>query len=262
MPPLAELQAQMRRAIAGGGDDGVVCHLTGPRHPAKRLAIHRRHYETSLVNALLQKFPATAWLVGSSLLADAARAFARSHPPAAPCIAEYGQDFPAFLSGRREASALPYLQDFSELEWHIGHVAVAVDAPSLTIAALSSVNAGGLPELQLKLQPGLRYLAPAWPVDELMRLFLSDSAPASLALEREQIGLELRGARGAFGFARLGPAEFSFRRAIADGATIAVAAEGAIQLNAALDLTAAFFRLFAEALVVAVMTPAPPERVQ
>jgi hypothetical protein len=262
LPPLAELQTQMRRAIAGGGDGGIVSHLAGPRHPAKRLAIHRRHYETSLVNALLQKFPATAWLVGTPLLADTARAFARSHPPTAPCIAEYGQDFPAFLSARREASALPYLRDFSELEWHVGHVSVAVDAPSLTIATLSSIDAGGLPDFQLKLQPGLRYLAPAWPVDELMRLFLSDSAPASLALEREQIGLELRGARGAFDFARLGPAEFSFRHAIAGGATIAVAAEGALQLNAAFDLTAAFSRLFAEALVIAVTASAPPDRAQ
>ncbi len=262
MPPLAELQSRVRRALTGAGSDGIAALLAAPHHPEERFAIHRRHFEVSLVDALLQKFPATAWLVGTPLLADAALAFARSHPPTAPCIAEYGQDFPAFLSARREASALPYLQDFSELEWHIGHVSIAVDEPPLTVAALSSLDATVLPDLKLKLQPGVRYLAPAWPVDELMRVFLSKSAPASIALHREQIWLELRGARGAFDFARLEPAEFAFRRAIAGGTTMAIAAEAALHVNAAFDLTAAFSRLFASKLVVAVTAPDLPEQTQ
>lgn len=262
MPRLAELQSQVRRAITGNGDDGIVSMLAGPRHPAKRLAIHRRHYETSLVNALLQKFPATAWLVGTPLLADAALAFARTHPPRAPCMAEYGQDFPEFLSARRDTFALPYLEGFSELEWHIGQVSIAVDEQPRAVAALSSLDASVLPGLKLKLQPGVRYLAPAWPVDELMRVFLSKSAPASVALHREQIWLELRGVRGAFDFTRLEPAEFSFRRAIAGGATVAVAAEAAFVINAAFELTAAFSRMFAENLVTAVAALDSPEQTQ
>ena len=262
MPPLAELQSQMRRAIAGGGGDGVASLLAGARHPAKRLAIHRRHYETSLVNALLQKFPATAWLIGTPLLADAARSFARSHPPAAPCIAEYGQDFPAFLSARREAFALPYLEDFGELEWHIGQVSVAIEEPPLTIATLSSHDAAELPDLRLDLQPGVRYLAPDWPVDELMRVFLSRSAPDSFTLHRERVWLELRGARGAFDFVRLEPAEFSFRRAVADGASVAIAADVALHVNAAFDITAVFSRMFSERLVTAVAASDSSERRQ
>lgn len=251
MPSLAELQLQMRCAVTGD-NDGVVSLLAGSRDPAKRLAIHRRHYETSLVDALVQRFPATAWLIGTTLLADVALAFARSHPPAEPCIAEYGQDFPRFLSAQAGTSTLPYLEGFSELEWHIGRVAVAVDAPPLQAAALSSFAAATLPDLTLTLQPGVRYLAPAWPVDELIRLFLSNSAPACFALDQQRIWLELRGTRGAFDFSRREPAEFSFRRAIAGGASVAVAAEAAFHADTAFDLTAAFTRMFADNLVIAV----------
>jgi hypothetical protein len=257
LPPLAEVQSRICRSIAGGADDGVASLLAGSSHPTERLAIHRRHYETSLVKALLQKFPATAWLIGTEPLADAALAFARKHPPMTPCIAEYGQDFPEFLSARDRTSTLPCLQGFSELEWHVGQVSVAIDDAPLAIAALSLLDATGLPDVTLRLQPGLRYLAPAWPVDELMRMFLSNCAPDSFALHGEQTWLELRGARGEFRFTRLEPAEFSFRRAIAGGATVAVAAETAFQANDAFDLTAAFSRMFADDLVTGVAAPMP-----
>lgn len=262
MPPLADVQARMRRALTGAGSDGVAALLAGTRHPEKRFAIHRRHFEVSLVNALLQKFPATAWLIGTPLLADAALAFARRHPPTAPCIAEYGQGFPEFLSAMRDASALPYLQGFSELEWNIGQVSVALGDPSLTSAALSSIDPAALPDLTLRLQPGIRYLECAWPVDVLMQLFLSGSAPARFALQCEQIWLELHGARGDFDFVRLDPAEFSFRRAVAGGATMAVAAEAAFDTNAAFDLTGAFLRLFASQRVVAMTAPDSPGPIQ
>src|SRR5215472_14599505 len=91
--PLAETQAGLRRAVVAGDPTSIVPMLVGGRDVARRLAIHQRNYETSLVNALLGKFPATGWLVGSGFLTQAARDFIRNHPPNAPCIAENGQEF-------------------------------------------------------------------------------------------------------------------------------------------------------------------------
>ena len=64
--------------------------LVGGLDPVKRLDIHRNHYETSLVSAMLGRFPATGWLVGPSSLHEAASAFVRRHPPTAPRVAAYG----------------------------------------------------------------------------------------------------------------------------------------------------------------------------
>lgn len=258
MPPLVELQSQLRSAVTGGDVPDLASLLSGLGAPDSRLAIHRRHYETSLVNALLQKFPAIAWLVGTPLLTEAARRFARAHPPTAPCIAEYGESFPEFLSTMPETAEFPYIGSFGELEWHIGQIAVAIDRPALTLSDLVSIESDLLPDLALRLQLGLRYLRSNWLVDELMKLFLSDSAPCSFALNHAECRMELRGSRGTFSFSRLRTDDFAFRSAISAGATIAQAAQSAVQINATFDLTVAFSKLFSEGLVTSVATVEEP----
>lgn len=252
MPSLAELQERVRQAVTGGDAAALASLLAGGGR--RRLAIHRRHHETSLVNALLQKFPATAWLIGTPLLTDAAARFVRAHPPTAPCIADYGEQFPEFLSAMPETAHLPYLQDFSALEWHLGHVAVELEEPAVEPRALAAFDPGRLPDITLGLQPGLRYLNTDWPVDELMQLFLSDTAPDSFTLDQGEVWLELRGSRGTFGLSRLPPGDFAFRSALADGSTVGVAAHAAFQIDDGFDLAAAFSAVIANGLITAVAT--------
>src|SRR6516165_1172156 len=98
MPSLAEMQLRIRRAVVDGDTAGIAPLLIGGRDPGQRLAIHQRHYRSSLVAAIRTKFPATAWLLGMPFLDEAAKQFVRQQPPAAPCIAEYGEEFPRFIS--------------------------------------------------------------------------------------------------------------------------------------------------------------------
>src|SRR5438093_1939885 len=128
--PLAEVQALFRQAVVTGEKSRLVPLLSGGRYPAKRLAIHQRHYETSLVTALLGKFPATTWLTGTRFVTEAATRFVHDRVPQAPCIAEYGREFPMFLSSCRGAVRVPYLNDFAELEWQVGQLAIAVEEPA------------------------------------------------------------------------------------------------------------------------------------
>src|SRR5437867_5740600 len=129
MPSLLEIQRAMRDAVVADAAGALLPFLAGGRDPAARLAIHCHHYHASLTRALLEKFPAVTWLTGERFATAAAQAFARAHPPVAPCIAEYGADYPAFLASRPGAERLPYLRAFAELEWHIGRVSIAVDHP-------------------------------------------------------------------------------------------------------------------------------------
>src|SRR5947209_3436575 len=89
MPSLLEMQRRMRDAVVADQAAGALLPLlTGGRDPSARLAIHRHHYQASLTRAILDKFPAVSWLAGERFATAAAQAFARAHPPAAPCIAE------------------------------------------------------------------------------------------------------------------------------------------------------------------------------
>ena len=172
MLTLADIQAGIRDAVVNGNDAAVAPVLLGGAYPEHRLAIHRRHYMASLTRALVERFPATAWLVGSELVTHVAASFVREHPPSRPCIAEYGDGFPRYLGAHPSAESLPYLTQFAELEWHLGRLALAT---------------------------------------EVIGLYLTDTAPAKYALRQEDVWLEIRGLRGELQMHRLTRGEFDGR---------------------------------------------------
>jgi hypothetical protein len=188
MLTLAEVQAAIRHAVVNGDGAAVAGVLVGGTQPERRLAIHRRHYQASLTRALVERFPATVWLVGSELVTHVATSFVRGHPPSRPCIAEYGEEFPRYLGAHPTAASLPYLAQFAELEWHLGRLALATDA---------SANA--------------QYIHLAWSLDELIGFYLTDTAPEEYALRQEDVWLEIRGLRGALQLNRLTSGEFARR---------------------------------------------------
>src|SRR5688572_27649567 len=130
MRTLAEIQTGIRHAVVNGDIAAVGPLLLGGTHPEHRLAIHQRHYVASLSRALVERFPATVWLVGSELVTHAATSFVREKPPSRPCIAEYGDGFPRYLGAHPDGQSLPYLAQFAELEWHLGRLALEIGRAS------------------------------------------------------------------------------------------------------------------------------------
>lgn len=217
-----------------------------------RFAVHRRNYETTLVTALLGKFPAVVWLVGSRFVNHAARDFVRRCPPTSPCIAEYGEKFPDFMAERVGAEHVPYLRWFAKLEWHLGRIALAIEHPSLTMDALAAVDRGLLPDLVPTLQPGLEYLEAPWPIDDLMKLFLTEATPDRYTFEPADVRLQVRGACGAFHIDRLDAGAFAFRRGIIEGQSIGAAAEHALDADATFEPGQALTKLVLDGLVTGV----------
>lgn len=261
MPSLAETQLRIRRAVVDGDTAGIASLLVGGRYPGQRLAIHQRHYRSSLMAGIRTKFPATAWLLGTPLLDEAAGQFVRQHPPAAPCIAEYGEEFPRFLSTYSGAARTPYLYSFAKLEWHLGQVAISVDRPALALDAFSTFEINTLMDASLMLQTGLRYLHALWPVDGLMKLYLADAAPSEYPLASADVWLEVRGSRGEFHIDRLDAAEFVFREAVLEGQSIGAAAERALDADAWFDVGRAFTTLMRSGHVIGTTPPDPGGRV-
>ncbi len=185
---LAEIQIGIRAALVDGDTAGVAPVLLGGSQPAQRLGIHQRHYVASLTRALVERFPATVWLVGSELVTHVATSFIREHPPSRPCIAEYGEEFPQYVGGHPAAASLPYLAQFAALEWHLGRLALATEE-STTV----------------------EYVHLDWALDELIGFYLTDSAPDEWALRPEDVWLEIRGLRGELHMNRLTGEEFARR---------------------------------------------------
>lgn len=167
---LADTQAATRQAVVSGATTTTLPALVGGLDPIARLSIHQRHYRATLVSTLLTRFPALAWLVGERRLADAAEAFVRAHPPAVPCLAEYGQAFPAFATRALGESLDPYFTPFGDLEWHVGLASIAIDLP-IDLDRLGALADDELPNLTLTTQPGTFYLRTDWPVHDLFEHF-------------------------------------------------------------------------------------------
>ena len=252
MPGLAEVQSLVREAVVAGQTSALEPLLARAGKARTRFDIYRRNYEASLTNALLEKFPASAWLAGNAFLAHAAMLYVRRHPPEAPCIAEYGGGFAKFLSECPGAERVPYLRPFAELEWCLGYVAIAVDEPRVPPEAFSAIPAESLSDLTLSFQPGVRYLGAEWPVDELIKLYLAESAPEYLSFEPAAVWLEIRGARGEFSLTRLERGEFFFRQSIREGNSIGGAAECALDADANFNPGTALASLIASGLVTAI----------
>lgn len=245
---LSELQQQIRDAVVDGTTPAGVL-LAGGHDPLKRLAVHRRHFEASLANAVVGRFQATAWLIGPARLEAAAREFVHVHPPTAPCIAEYGQQFPAFLAEWPATASLTYLREFAALDWQLGRLSVSVDRPPLGPADLASVGLERLPDAQVTLQEGVYLTRATWGVDELMQIYLADASPDTWHLQEERIWLEARGSRGTLRFARLDAGTLAFREAAASSATLAEAADLALRIDDAFEPAAALMALINESLI-------------
>jgi hypothetical protein len=222
---LADLQDDIGTAVVDGAIPGCAGLLVGGDDPTRRFEIHSRHYATSVARSLVERFAATVWVAGSELVAQAAMEFAREHPPTRPCMAEYGDGFPAYLASCG-ATRLPYLGQFATVDWHLGRLAIAVDAaPLLTFAACDPEQLAGT---QFTLQPGTEYVALDWSLDELIAFYLSGQAPDRYELRKESVWLELRGCRGELWLNRLRRGDYVFRQALAEGCTLGRAAELAV----------------------------------
>ena len=255
MLALPDLQRGVRDALILGDISRVESALRGGQDPRQRLAIHQRHYRASLVMALLDRFPATVWLVGSDRIRGAAEQFARDCPPSMPCVAEYGGDFPHWLASQAWAAALPYLKQFAELEWHLSRLSVAIDKSAVPLSALSTMDAATLTVATIEVQPCVHYLHADWPVDRLISVHLSDNPPDRFVLEPDAVWLEIRGARGEIRMTRLTQPVFAFRAALGHGAALGDAAVAALDVAPTFDPGLALFDLFSEGLVVTVHVP-------
>lgn len=256
MSTLAETQAAFRNAITGGDAAPLLPLLQSPGDAAERLSIYRRHHRESFRRHLRGRFPTLEWLLGTEdLIAIADLTLAHS-PPCAPSLAEYGPELVATLN-QAPRGVPPYAADVARLDWALGCLSVSVAAAPLALEALAGFAPGRLPQLVLRLQPGLAFLRCGWPVDELVHVRHLPEAPEQLSFAPSETLLQLRGARGRFSLQRLEAGAYAFRSSLAGGGRLAEAAAAAAGAQHGFDLSHALAALFAEGLVIAIPGETP-----
>jgi hypothetical protein len=231
---LAEIQHRLRRSIlvALDGDlDRIV--KGGEISPERRIGIHRNHLQISLAQALATSFPATRAVVGTDFFEQTARAFALAHPPAGPCLFEYGADLPDYLDGLPALRELPYLGDLARFEWLLNAVHHAPDHGVLDAARLAAVPPAAVANLRFLPVPSARLFESAFPILQIWRLAKGHAAEG-VSLDEGGVRLLIQ-RRGDIALWRALPAaEYGFLGALFAGGTLGDAASPDLDLAAAL----------------------------
>ena len=255
MPTLPELQHAMRRTLLGAPDDILPATVRGDGlEPAARLRLYGNHVMTSLSEALAATFPVVRRLVGAEFFAGMARTFVSRHPPASPCLFEYGGELPEFIAVYAPAAPLPYLADVARLEWAMNHAYHGEVEPPLEASTLAALAPETLATVRFRLQPASHVIHSDWPIDSIWRANQSDGDGSGVVPGAgARTVLVWRQGDDAV-FRRLDHVMAGFVAALADGATLAGAADQAIALASQFDLAAALHLLLGQGLVVGLRT--------
>jgi hypothetical protein len=251
MPALRELQAAFLRSMFGLDEPQLLEAVVGDGLlPAARLQIYRHHVLTSLTDALQATFPVVCRLVDERFFRYAADAYIRQHPPEAPCLFEYGADFPAFLAAFPPCRHLAYLADVARLEWALNTALHAEIRAPLDPAELENLAPHDVAQLTFQFDPSVTLLDSPWPIDQIWHVHqVDEEAYAPVDLNVGGVALEIRRWDDDVGFRRIDHALYTFRTTLAAGQALAMAAEAALAVSQEFDCVAALHELLTDGVI-------------
>ena len=250
MSSLRELQSGFRAAVLAGDESGIAPEIADDGlGVSARLAVYRHHVFTSLTAVLEATYPVVTRLVDRRFFGWLADGYIRAHPPAGPCLFEYGERLPDFLAAFPACAHLPWLADVARLEWAMNVAQYAPAATPVDADAWRALDAAALAQLTVRLDPSLTLIASPWPVDAIWRAN-QPGGDGVVDLDAGDVRVQVRRVGDDVVFHTLTPAAFAFRAALGDGRTLQEAAEQASDLDARFDLAAEIRALFDEQILI------------
>jgi hypothetical protein len=216
--------------------------------PSRRFAVYRNNVASSLANALAAKFPVTRELVGAEFFAAMAVVHARQAPPRSRRLAEFGEDFPAFIAAFEPAEGLPYLPDVARLEACRLAVYHAADRTALEPDAFALHAEGDLASLRFDFAPSAEVLRSDFAVFSLFAAHRGDLSIGDVdPFQRQCVLIARRGED--VSVTLIEPTFALFLTMLMRGASLGEAAGGAMIRDPAFDLSTALASLIAGRLV-------------
>jgi len=234
---LPELQQSFLVGLLGSEDMALLDLIEGDGLDARaRLGIYRHHVLTTLTAVLEAVYPVVCALVDRRFFRYAADAFIRRHPPAGPCLGEYGADFPEFLAEFPPCAHLPYLPDVPRLEWAVHRAATAPPAAALDREGLRAVKPGRMADVTFTLDPSLSHLASPWPVERIWRAHQAEGQDLDVDMTGGGVWLEVRATGDGVTVRSIESGTYALRDALGRGMSLGEAVEIALGSHPSLDV--------------------------
>jgi putative DNA-binding protein len=249
MRDLHELQMKIRQAILGDDPAEIIAAILGRDIPGEaRLRIYHNHVFRSLTEALKTTFPVVCRLVDERFFNFAAHAFVAAHPPAAPCLSEYGEGFAAFLDGFPPCASVPYVGDLARLEWAVAQALNAPCATPLAPERLANFPVASAPELIFRLDSSLRLVRSDWAIGRIWSAHQGGEPDAELKPDGGQ-NLRVRRIGDRVALAEVDGPIFAFLACVQRGGTLAEAVGAGLIEDPLFDAMLALKGLIADGLI-------------
>lgn len=230
--------------------------ITGPRgkKATKRFNVYRNNVVLSLVNVLVDYFPATGRITGDNFFRAMAREFVRAHPPSSPLLFLYGQDFPAFIEAFEPARAMPYLADVARIEraWLTAYHAADLDP--LAPAALGEIPPEKLAEAVFKPHPATGLIRSPFAVFDIYDANRNAETVGAIEIDRPQSVLVTRPGLDV-AVTALPEGDDAFFASLIGGETLGEAAEAGMRAAESFDINNAIGGLLQTGAFTAIATP-------
>jgi hypothetical protein len=190
---------------------------------------------SSLIKVVTARFPVVRRLLGEESFLESIRRFIIAEPPRSPLLLDYGYAFPQFLRRLGDDAGIDCIADVADLEVARGKAYHAADAAPLPPQAFAAIPAERLAGLRLSLHPSVSLLQSRFPIvsvwhahQQLGDATSRQSRPEAALIARPMLEVEVW---------NLPPGGFAFLTALSRGATMAEAADAAMDAAPDFDLT-------------------------
>lgn len=162
------------------------------------LQAYRATARASAERALAAAFPTVRQLIGDEDFAQLADEFRLADPPLRGDLGEWGTALPAWLEGRADLQAWPYLGDCARLDWAV-HMCERAEDPVLDATSMARLGDTDPSRLVLRLAAGVSIVESRWPIGlifeahrsgddaafDAVRLAIAESRGQTLLVSRE-----------------------------------------------------------------------------
>lgn len=185
-----------------------------------RMKVYRNNVIRSLTDAAMAALPMTKKLVGEEFLEKAMRDYVVDNLPTEGNLNLYGITFPNFIKTYESAKHLPYLHDFTKLEWAWEAAYYAQDDLALDPEALTTLTEEQMPALTFSFRKSFTLIESDFPLDEIVDFCRAEdqeemhelsSRGAKLMVFRPGLTVEIH---------RLNDNEYIFLKSLRGGKTI------------------------------------------
>ena len=163
------LQKDFIEAIFGGDKAPAASHIMGDDtlSAEQRFGIYKGSVHGILGQALGLTYPVCKALVGDEFFNRMCDCFIEKYPPKTSFFAEYGADFPKFLSGFEPVSDIPYYVDIAKLEWARQHVWHQQHADITDFSTLAELTEDQQSQVIFQLTKNLRLIQSNYRIDDI-----------------------------------------------------------------------------------------------